>query len=53
MSIGITPFQALYGYDSPSFVDLTFGDSKVPKEKDWIQERQYILKTLKDNLHMA
>jgi hypothetical protein len=53
MSIGMTPFRALYGYDAPSFVDLAFGDSRAPKAKDWIQESQDILKTLKDNLQMA
>jgi hypothetical protein len=38
MSIGMTPFMALYNYDAPSFVDLAFGDSRAPKAKDWIQE---------------
>lgn len=50
MSIGMSPFQDLYGYDSVMFVDLIFGDSQVPKAKDWIQESQDILKALKDNL---
>jgi hypothetical protein len=36
MSIDMTPFQALYGYDAPSFVDLEFGDRRDPKAKDWI-----------------
>jgi hypothetical protein len=36
MSIGMTLFQALYGYDGPSFVDLVFGDSRVLKDKDYI-----------------
>jgi hypothetical protein len=36
MSIGMTPFRALYGYDAPSFVDLAFGDSMALKAKDWI-----------------
>jgi hypothetical protein len=34
MFIGMTPFQALYGYDAPCVVDLAFGDSKAPKAKD-------------------
>jgi hypothetical protein len=50
MSIGMTPFRALYSHDAPSFVDLAFGDSRAPKAKDWIQENQDILKALKDNL---
>jgi exosome complex RNA-binding protein Rrp4 len=53
MSIGMTPFRALYGYDGPSFVDLIFGDIWAPKSKDWIQESQDILKTLKHYLQMA
>jgi hypothetical protein len=36
MSIGMTPFRALYGYDGPSFVDLEFGDRRAPKAKDWM-----------------
>ena len=50
MSIGMTSFWALYGYDSPSLVDLVFGDNKDPKAKDWVQGNQYILNVLKDNL---
>jgi hypothetical protein len=38
MSIGMTPFRALYGYNAPSFVDVVFGDNRAPKAKDWIQE---------------
>ena len=50
MSIEMSPFRALYGYDAITFVDLIFGDSRAPKAKDWIQESQDILKALKDNL---
>jgi transposase InsO family protein len=53
MSVGMSPFRALYGYDAPSFVDLAFGDNRAPKAKDWIQESQDILKALKDNLQMS
>jgi hypothetical protein len=28
MSIGMTPFRALYGYDAPTLIDLVFGESK-------------------------
>jgi hypothetical protein len=38
MSISMTLFRALYGYDAPSFVDLVFGDNRAPKAKDWIKE---------------
>ena len=50
MSIGMSPFQALYEYDTIMFVDLIFGNRRAPKAKDWIQESQDILKALKDNL---
>jgi hypothetical protein len=53
MSIGMTPFKALYGYDATTFVDRAFGDNRAPKAKDWIQESQDILRTLKDNLQMT
>eukprot|EP00253_Pinus_taeda_P009495 PITA_09495 len=53
MSIGMTPFRALYGYDALSFSDMIFGDSRAPGAKDWIQESQEILKALKDNLQVA
>jgi hypothetical protein len=50
MSIGMTPFRALYGYDAPTLVDLVFGESRAPKANDWITENQEILKLLKENL---
>ena len=53
MSIGMSPFRALYGYDANTFAYLIFGDSRAPTTKDWIQESQHILKVLKDNLQMA
>ena len=34
MSIGMSPFRALYGYDANTFADLIFGDSRAPKAKD-------------------
>jgi hypothetical protein len=34
MSIGMTPFQALYGYDAPTLVDLVFRERRAPKAKD-------------------
>ena len=53
MSICMTPFRALYGYDAPTLVDLVFGESRSPKAKDWIIESQEILKLLKENLQTA
>jgi hypothetical protein len=43
MSIRMTPFKALYGYDATTFVDQAFRDSQAPKDKDWIQESWDIL----------
>jgi hypothetical protein len=53
MSIGMTPFQALYGYDAPTLVDLVFRERRAPKAKDWIIESQEILKLLKENPQTA
>ena len=50
MSIGMSPFYALYGYHALYFADMMFGASKVPRSKDWIQESQDILRSLKDNM---
>jgi hypothetical protein len=53
MSIGMSPFRALYSYDPLSFVEIAFGDSRDPMVQDWIQQSQYILKELKDHLQRA
>ena len=53
MSIQMSPFMALYGYDAPNFLDLLFGDSRVPKAKDTLQECQDIMRSLKENLQKA
>ena len=37
MSIGMSPFKSLYGYEASSFIDDIFGDSRAPKDKDWIE----------------
>jgi hypothetical protein len=38
MSIGMTPFRELYGYDAPTLIGLAFGDSQAPKAKEWMVE---------------
>eukprot|EP00253_Pinus_taeda_P023817 PITA_23817 len=53
MSIGMSPFYALYGYHPLSFADVMFGASKAPRAKIWIQESQDILRDLKDNMATA
>jgi hypothetical protein len=49
MSIGMTPFRTLYGYDSPILIELVFEESRAPKAKDWISRSHEILKLLKEN----
>ena len=50
MSIKMTPFMALYGYEAPRFMDLVFGDSRVLKAKDFLQDSQNIFRVLKGNI---
>jgi hypothetical protein len=53
MSIGMTPFMDLYSYESLSFVEIAFGDSRAPMVQDWVQQSQDILRELKDHLQRA
>ena len=51
MSIGMSPFKEIYGYDASTFIDHIFCDSITLMDKDWIEESQeIILKALKCNL---
>jgi hypothetical protein len=51
VSIGMTPFMALYNYDPLSFVEIAFCDNRAPMVQDWVQQSQDILRELKDHLH--
>jgi hypothetical protein len=53
MSIGMSPFRALYGYDPLYFGEISFSDSRAPMVQDWIQQSQDILRELKDHLQKA
>ena len=53
MSIQMTPFRALYGYDAPSFIDLLMSDVRVPRAGDLLQESKDIVNALKDNITRA
>jgi hypothetical protein len=53
MSIGMSPLWALYSYDPLTFVEMVFGDSRAPMDKEWIHENQDILRELKDHLQRA
>ena len=50
MSIGMSPFYALYEYHALSFANVMFGASKAPRAKDWKEESRDILQALKDNI---
>jgi hypothetical protein len=50
MSIGMSPFRALYSYDPLSFLEISFGESRASMVQDWIQQSQDILRELKDHL---
>jgi hypothetical protein len=50
MSIWMSPFRSLYGYDAPSFVQTMVGDSRAPRARDWIEESQRVLWEVKENL---
>jgi hypothetical protein len=50
MSIRMSPFRALYGYNAPSFVETVFGDNRVSRAKDWVEKSQRILGAVKENL---
>jgi hypothetical protein len=53
MSVGMTPFQALYGYEVLIFADIVCGDCRVPQARGWLQDSQDILRALKENLMVA
>ena len=53
MSLRMSPFKALYGYDAPSFIDLDFRESREPKGKDWLEESQDTLKEIKENFQVT
>ena len=53
MSIGMSPFCAIYGYDALSFIDLVLLDSRVPVASDFVRQSQDIIRSLKDNLQHA
>ena len=49
----MTPFQALYSYEPPRWKEIIQGSTKVPTVKDQLEDNQWIMQTLKDNLTMA
>lgn len=53
MTIQMTPFRALYGYDAPSFLDLLLSDSRVSSASDVLQENQDIMRALRENIQKA
>ena len=53
MSIQMTPFRALYGYNAPSFIDFLMSDVRVPHAGDFLQERKDIVDALRNNIAKA
>ena len=53
MSIKMSPFKALYGYEATTLGSLTIMESKVPSAQEFIQRNIDIIKELRDNLHIA
>ena len=49
----MTPFMALYGYEAPSFLELLMSDSRVPSARALLQEKQDIMRALKENIQKA
>jgi hypothetical protein len=47
----MSSFRALYGYDAPSFMEIVFGDNRVLGAKDWVEESQRILQSVRENLN--
>lgn len=50
MTIQMTPFRALYGYDASSFLDLLLSNCRVPTAGDLLQENQDIMRALRENI---
>jgi hypothetical protein len=53
MSIGMTPFQALYDYEVLIFANIACGDCRVPQVRGWLQDSQDLLRALKENMRVA
>jgi len=46
----MTPFQALYGYESPKWKEFVLVDIKFQAVRNQLDEEQKIIKILKENL---
>lgn len=49
----MSPFIALYSYDTPNFLDLLLKDSRVLSTKNLLQDSQDIMESLKENIQKA
>lgn len=52
-SLGMTPFQALYGFPPPLHIPYIPHDTRVAAVDDHMQERQRLMSLLKQSLHKA
>jgi len=49
----MTPFEAVYAHPPPMLVDYIPGDSNLGSLDEILQQRQLIMRVLKENLHRA
>ena len=49
----MSPFQALYGYEPPTWKDLATVQTNLPTVKNQLEETQKIVQNLKENLNSA
>ncbi|GJU76554.1 ty3-gypsy retrotransposon protein [Tanacetum coccineum] len=52
-SIGMTPFEAVYGRSPPCLLDYVNDSTKVASVGDWLKDRTQVLHKLKENLQRA
>ena len=52
-STGMSPFMAVYGREPPPMHPYHIGDTRLVELADMLEERDAILNSLQDNIHMA
>ena len=53
ISTGVTPYEALYGQKPPNLLHYTSGGTSVAAIEQLLQDREAILKLLKEHLHTS
>ncbi|XP_020092846.1 uncharacterized protein LOC109713256 [Ananas comosus] len=52
-SIGMTPYEALYGYPPPNYLVTSITSSTSPEFREWAKEREGLTHELRDRLQVA